>query len=99
MMAGRTSTFSAIWVCSTLILSSFNLDTALAGCKKRRATNVLPHEWSLNVDKYEIEAMPQESLPTNFSWLDVDGVNMLAPSWNQHVSFCMKNVTFFTRRK
>ena len=58
------------------------------GCKKRRATNVLPHEWSLNADTYAVSTFPKESFPKNFSWLDIDGVNMLVSSWNQHVRDC-----------
>lgn len=58
---------------------------ANAGCKKRKATNVKPHEWSLNAEKYGSAANNIESLPKQFSWLDVDGKNLLAPSWNQHI--------------
>jgi hypothetical protein len=58
--------------------------TANAGCKKRRATNVAPHEWSLNAAPLTA-VLPEASLPANFSWLDINGVNMLVPSWNQHI--------------
>ena len=54
-----------------------------AGCKKRRATNVKPDEWSLNAAAYSDNLAG--NLPKEFSWLDVDGKNMLAPSWNQHI--------------
>ncbi|KAL4539726.1 hypothetical protein Ndes2526A_g02745 [Nannochloris sp. 'desiccata'] len=73
-----------IW-CSALLL--LLLHTALpveAGCKKRRATNVQPHEWSLNAQAPS-RLLTVNELPQNFSWLDVNGVNMVAPSWNQHI--------------
>jgi hypothetical protein len=58
---------------------------ASAGCKKRRATNVQPHEWSLNATPPSLHRLTSAELPSNFSWLDVAGVNMVAPSWNQHI--------------
>lgn len=61
------------------------LAVADAGCKKRRAANVLPNEWSLNASPPMTNAVTLESLPKAFTWLDVDGVNMVAPSWNQHI--------------
>jgi hypothetical protein len=56
---------------------------AEAGCKKRRATNVLPSERSLNAAP--LPQLPLSEMPTNYTWLDIDGVNMLVSSWNQHI--------------
>jgi len=70
-----------------MALTAF-LAMAEAGCKKRRATNVLPHEWDLNVKPLE-NVLTLDALPKDFSWLDVDGVDMLVPSWNQHIpTYC-----------
>lgn len=74
-------------LCFHLVVVMLTADLAAAGCKKRRATNVLPEEWSLNTHLGPLSS-PQlslEELPKNFSWLDVNGVNMLVPSWNQHI--------------
>lgn len=54
----------------------------LAGCKKRPATNVTPEEWSYNATP---PPTTNGALPRNFTWNDVHGVSLLAPSWNQHI--------------
>ncbi len=56
-----------------------------AGCKKRKARNVSPEELSLNAERYQQEVVDVSTLPKEFTWLDVDGKNLLAPSWNQHI--------------
>lgn len=60
------------------------LATADAGCKRRKATNVLPEEWSMNATPAE-EVLRSNEIPKSFSWLDIDGVNMVVSSWNQHI--------------
>ena len=72
-------------LCSALLLLLVYTPTLVeAGCKKRRATNVQPHEWSLNAQPAS-GLLSASELPESFSWLDVNGVNMVAPSWNQHI--------------
>ena len=78
-MSGAITTF----LLGALLLASSQV--AEAGCKKRRATNVQPHEWSLNASPPSDRLLSVTEMPGNFSWLDVDGVNMVAPSWNQHI--------------
>jgi hypothetical protein len=54
----------------------------LASCNKRKA--VVP-ESERFFNHQPLTALPYEQLPANFSWKDKDGVNWLAPSWNQHI--------------
>lgn len=58
------------------------LPAAHAGCRKRKA--VVP-ESERFFNHQPVEKLPYESLPASFSWRNKDGINFLAPSWNQHI--------------
>ena len=69
-----------------VLLASTAVHHADAGCKKRRATNVSPEELAAAARPLPLEQLlTAAEMPRNFSWLDVNGVNMLVPSWNQHI--------------
>lgn len=57
---------------------------AEAGCKKRRAPPMTDDEKAMWHRPLE-QRLRATEMPANFSWLDVGGVNMVAPSWNQHI--------------
>jgi hypothetical protein len=63
-----------------LLLAAASAEARL--CKRRRATNVAPGEWSLNATPPPLAAAAAAALPANFSWGDA---GLLAPSWNQHI--------------
>lgn len=67
--------------CAALLAAAAGIE---AGCRKRRATNVLPHERSVNAQPLE-KLLSDKELPKNFDWSNIDGHSWLAPSWNQHI--------------
>lgn len=84
MLSGWTIPLVVTMLVRIIFLALLSVTPAHAGCKKRKATNVLPDEVSLNAERYlsASRSVDLESLPKEFSWL---GQNMLAPSWNQHI--------------
>ncbi len=59
------------------------LSSAEAGCYRGRPRPVIPPEdffWN----EQPAPLLAAEHLPRRFDWSDVDGKNLLAPSWGQH---------------
>lgn len=72
-----------MWYFGVFLYLLIVLTVVDGGCKRRKATNVKPEE--LSFGEQPNLGLDVSTLPKSYSWLDVNGVNMLAPSWNQHI--------------